>query len=271
MRSLRSRVPVTLLIGAVLLVSASGGLAATRTDTVSVPNAATKKASVKCPKHKRVKGFGFLTQYEIGGDTKILPTRLLRSRSSTVASGATNQSTQAGSLKTIASCGAAPQLKTSRSVEPVLAGDQKSVTARCPKGTSIQLGGFTESVDNEGRFVAINGLERESARRLKVSGLSLGTESGKLGAYAYCAKSSPAVHAVEKTANLADEEQRTVVARCPKGQKLLMGGFEVQHYEAGDGDIYVVGMKPAGKRGWAVTGQKVLPISGKLTSIAYCH
>jgi hypothetical protein len=270
-RSARAKLALALLIGSIVVAASALAVAATRTKNTVLPSAATKDATVRCPRGRHVTGFGFESHYQSHSGQATLPTKLIRPSASKVLAGATNLGSGTGSFQTIARCGAEPKLKTVKTEEPVPMGAQESIVAECPHGSSVRLGGFTESVDPAGHIVAANGLERKSARQLKVSGLSIGAMDGELGAYAYCAKGSPSVHAVEKTANLKDEEEKTVISKCPRGERLLMGGFEVQHYEAGDGDIYVVGMKPAGKRGWAVTGQKVLPIFGKLTSIAYCH
>jgi hypothetical protein len=267
-----SKIRVTLVVSVLaLLAVTAGALAATRSTTTAVPPGTQKHATVECPSGTQVKSFGYEGKFDPTGATeRELPTALTRPRASKVIAGAANVGAVAGSFRTLASCGTVPALGTVKAREPIANATQKSVVAKCPRGTSVRLGGFTATVGSD-KLVAINGLERESARHLKVSALNTGVSPGRLGAYAYCAHGSPSVHTVTKTVHLANEQERTAVATCPQGQKLLMGGLEVQHYEVGQGDVYVVGMKPAGRRGWAVTGQKIQPTLGHLTSIAYCH
>lgn len=267
-----SKIRVTLMVSVLaLLAVAAAAVAATRSTTTSLPPNTQKHASVECPSGTQVKSFGYEGKFDPHGATeRELPTALIRPRASKVIAGAANVGAVAGSFRTLASCGTEPALGTVKAREFIASAAQKSVVAQCPRGTSVRLGGFTATVGPD-KFVAINGLERESARDLKVSALNIGTLTGRLGAYAYCVHGSPSVHTVKTTVNLANEQERTAVATCPHGQKLLMGGLEVQHYELGQGDVYIVGMKPAGHRGWSVTGQKVRPTLGRLTSIAYCH
>jgi hypothetical protein len=269
-----SKIRVTLMVSVfALLAVAAGALASTRSTTTDLPPNTTKHATVECPAGTQVKSFGYEGKFDPKGETEQeMPTTLVRPKAaSKVVAAAANVGPVAGSFRTFARCGREPSLERVKGGDLLAPEEQRSVVAKCPRGTSVRLAGFTANVGTSGKFVAINGLERESARRLKVSALNTGTLTGQLAAYAYCAHGSPSVHAVKKTLNLADGQERTAVARCPHGEKLLMGGLEVQHYASGNGDIYVIGMKPAGRRGWSVTGQKLFTRIGHLTSIAYCR
>jgi hypothetical protein len=261
------------LLAVAICVGASAS-ASTRTSSTNVPAGTQQFGRVACPSGQHVKSFGVEGQFAEFEDAESdLPVELALVNPSHVIAGARSTDTTPGSFDTTAVCGHAPGLSGVAAGDDVAAGVQKSISAKCPRGSSVRLGGFRQEigpVSTPGAFVMINGLERKRSRTWKVSAINVGDESGRLTAFAYCGAPVHDVHAVEKTKNVRSGHYGTATARCPRGMKFVTGGLRIQHYETYAGDIYVTAMGPAGRRGWTVTGFKFQPVSGHLTAIAYC-
>ena len=267
-------------IGSALVAAMALGataLASTRTTTTSVPAGTQQFGHVACPAGQHVKSFGIQGQFAQYGESESdLPLELALTDSSHVIGGARGTAaSHDGSFDTTAVCGHARGLfATPESSEgtDVAAGEQKSVKAKCPRGSAVRLGGFRQELGPESGagFVMTNGLSRVSARTWKVSAINLGDDSGRLNAFAYCGDPVRHVQAVRKTKTLSEGHYGTATARCPRGSKLLMGGLHIEHYESYFGDIYITAMGPSGNGGWSVRGFKYAPQIGHLTAIAYC-
>jgi len=191
-----------------------------------------------------------------------------------VISRATNlDSSNAGDFSAIAYCGNAPPLSTASASTIVGPSAQESVTAKCPRGTSVRLGGFDEDMSPTytGPFVEINGLERISPRRWKVSATNLNSHAGQLEGLAYCGAGVKKLDAVRKTVNLGAYETKIAIAKCPRHHRLVMGGLETQRYATNLGDIEIVAIEQISARSWAVIGYKYKAAVGHLTAIAYCN
>jgi hypothetical protein len=260
---------------AVVLAFLSGeAIASTRTSTTNVPAEGQEFGRVACPSGQHVRSFGVSGQFaEYGEGPSDLPVELAMTNPKHVIAGARSTDEVNGSFETTAVCGHEPILPQSAVNGNVASGVQRSLKAKCPRGTSVRLGGFRQEIGpptTPGPFVMINGLERSTGRTWKVSAVSLGDASGRLSAFAYCGLPVHHVHAVEKTKNVRPGHYGTATAKCPRGSRFVMGGLRVQHYETYAGDIYITAMGPAGRRGWSVTGFKYLPVKGHLTAIAYC-
>jgi hypothetical protein len=78
----------------------------------------------------------------------------------------------------------------------------------------------------------------------------------------------PANPSPHKTVFIRTGETRTATARCPKGQYLIMGGFQRTDFTIYGGN-YVTESRADGPRAWRVTGS-AFNGSGELTAIAYC-
>lgn len=76
-----------------------------------------------------------------------------------------------------------------------------------------------------------------------------------------------------KTVFIKPGETKTATARCPKGQYLIMGGFQRTNF-ASDGGNYIVESRADGLSAWRVTGSAFTGTEftggGELTAIAYC-
>jgi hypothetical protein len=272
-RRLARTVVATAAVGVIVLVGATAW-ATTRETTTQVPAEGQEFGRVACPSGQHVRSFGVSGQFaEYGEGPSDLPVELAMTNPKHVIAGARSTDEVNGSFETTAVCGHEPILLQSVVSDNVASGVQRSLKAKCPRGTSVRLGGFRQEIGaptTPGPFVMINGLERSSGRTWKVSAISLGDDSGRLSAFAYCGLPVHHIHAVEKTKNVRPGHYGTATAKCPRGSRFVMGGLRVQHYETYAGDIYITAMGPAGHRGWSVTGFKYLPVAGHLTAIAYC-
>jgi hypothetical protein len=76
-----------------------------------------------------------------------------------------------------------------------------------------------------------------------------------------------------KTVFILPGQTKSAIARCPKGQQLITGGFQRTNF-ASDGGNYVTESRAVGTRAWKVTGSAFIGTGttggGELTSIAYC-
>ena len=76
-----------------------------------------------------------------------------------------------------------------------------------------------------------------------------------------------------KTVFILPGQTKSAIARCPKGQQLITGGFQRTNF-ASDGGNYVTESRAVGTRAWMVTGSAYIGSGttggGELTAIAYC-
>ncbi len=76
-----------------------------------------------------------------------------------------------------------------------------------------------------------------------------------------------------KTVFILPGQVKSAVARCPKGQQLITGGFQRTNF-ASDGGNYITESRAVGTNAWRVTGSAYIGSGttggGELTAIAYC-
>ena len=76
-----------------------------------------------------------------------------------------------------------------------------------------------------------------------------------------------------KTVFMLPGQTKSAIARCPKGQQLITGGFQRTNF-ASDGGNYITESRAAGTNAWKVTGSAFIGSGttggGELTAIAYC-
>jgi hypothetical protein len=76
-----------------------------------------------------------------------------------------------------------------------------------------------------------------------------------------------------KTVFILPGQTKSAIARCPKGQQLITGGFQRTNF-ASDGGNYVTESRAVGSNVWRVTGSAFTGTAftggGELTAIAYC-
>jgi hypothetical protein len=80
----------------------------------------------------------------------------------------------------------------------------------------------------------------------------------------------PANPSPHNTVFIRSGQVKTAVARCPKGQFLIAGGFQRTNFDSTGGN-YVTESRAAGPRAWQATGSAFGGSGGgELTAIAYC-
>jgi hypothetical protein len=76
-----------------------------------------------------------------------------------------------------------------------------------------------------------------------------------------------------KTVFMLPGQTRSAIARCPRGQQLITGGFQRTNF-ASDGGNYVTESRAVGTNAWKVSGSAYIGSGttggGELTAIAYC-
>jgi hypothetical protein len=76
-----------------------------------------------------------------------------------------------------------------------------------------------------------------------------------------------------KTVFILPGQTKSAIARCPKGQQLITGGFQRTNF-ASDGGNYVTESRAVGTNAWKVSGSAYIGSGttggGELTAIAYC-
>jgi hypothetical protein len=76
-----------------------------------------------------------------------------------------------------------------------------------------------------------------------------------------------------KTVFILPGQTKSAIARCPKGQQLITGGFQRTNF-ASDGGNYVTESRAVGTNAWKVTGSAFIGSGttggGELTAIGYC-
>jgi hypothetical protein len=286
---------VTRKLGAVVCATAllaTVALADATTKTKSgIVNAGTSRSlTAKCPKGERVDVGGFRST--VNGPSGILIEDLSfeGSRKWTARFDGLGDSAPAAS---IAYCAHGPKLTKRTGSDIAVApragrspragrwrargmggGILLTATAKCPRGETVQLGGFT--VRDPALPPARGGvpssfrpasMQATSPRKWRVRGVaeSPGT---RLTAVAGCAD-RPAPHAVKKTEPIeGGGAKSSTKAKCPRGERVAMGGFKQTLFD--DGGPYVRGLKRPSPRTWKATTWE-FENPGRLTAIAYCR
>ena len=84
-----------------------------------------------------------------------------------------------------------------------------------------------------------------------------------------CGKGLVPASAPRKNAFVRSGETKTAVARCPKGQVLMSGGFQRSNFRSPGGN-FVTESRALGPSAWRVTGKAFGNAGGEMTAIAYC-
>jgi hypothetical protein len=152
----------------------------------------------------------------------------------------------------------------------------------CPGGRYPIGGGMTVNVPPglDGEGVYPHSYERLGAQRgfhisevLYDSNWSV-TTPRNITLQAVCARGQiPQNPTPHKTVFILPGQTKSAIARCPKGQQLITGGFQRTNF-ASDGGNYITESRAAGSNGWKVTGSAFIGSGttggGELTAIAYC-
>lgn len=150
--------------------------------------------------------------------------------------------------------------------------DVTATTAICPKGTVAVGGGFGTSVPSPGsQWIAVYESQRVGSREWHVSGVQMFTGSGLLTAFANCERVNGKVKPRASTIALgAPASTVTGFAACPRGSKVVGGGFSVPPATPGNSTLISRSILGNGV-GWVVDASRLEgTATGSLTAIAYC-
>jgi hypothetical protein len=152
----------------------------------------------------------------------------------------------------------------------------------CPGGRYPIGGGMlvNEPPGSDGEGIYPHSYERLGAQRgFHISAVLFDdnwsfTTSRSITIQAICARGQiPQNPTPHKTVFILPGQTKTAVARCPKGQQLITGGFQRTNFGS-DGGNYVTESRAVGTRAWKVTGSAYIGSGttggGELTAIAYC-
>jgi hypothetical protein len=176
--------------GTLTVLAYCGRRPALRTVSASTTVAKGAQASVTavCPPKTSVAFGGFRATIRPAPGPEVTLNGLERISARQWRVSAVNLEGPSGKLTAIAYCGAgSPRLVTSTDSIKVPYGKTKAVTASCPHGKTLALGGF-HSTRYTDRFASIypSSFVRTGARRWTVSGHKFVPIIGKLTAIAYC-------------------------------------------------------------------------------------
>ena len=152
----------------------------------------------------------------------------------------------------------------------------------CPGGRYPIGGGMTvnEPPGADGEGIYPHSYERLGAQRgFHISEVLFdsnwsSTTPRNITVQAVCARGQiPQNPTPHKTVFILPGQTRSAIARCPKGQRLITGGFQRTNF-ASDGGNYVTESRAVGSNAWRVTGSAYIGSGttggGELTAIAYC-
>jgi hypothetical protein len=152
----------------------------------------------------------------------------------------------------------------------------------CPGGKYPIGGGMTASPapDADGEGIYPHSYERLGAQRgFHISGVLFdptyaSTTPHDITIQALCARGQiPQNPTPHKTVFILPGQVKSAIARCPKGQQLITGGFQRTNFGSDGGD-YVTESRAVGSNAWKVTGSAYIGSGttggGELTAIAYC-
>ncbi len=155
---------------------------------------------------------------------------------------------------------------------------RKRLDVRCP-GNSVPLGGGmynAPSLGDDGEGVYPNSYERLGAQRgWHVTGWLFDPSGGAAPARRVTLQTVCALGLAPNSAphrsvfNKRRKPQKAVVARCPKGQYLMSGGYQRTDF-LGWGGNYVTESRAVSPTAWRVAGIAHGAFGGELTAIAYC-
>jgi hypothetical protein len=230
-------------------------------------------ATSTCPKGTKLAFGGYTGDVTFTGNAAgVTLSGLRRASKRDWSASAFNLAEGAGNATSIAYCAKVKRLTEvtgSVNIPPLGRG---TATATCPRKTSVRSGGLSaqDSLTSAEPLVVPTGMRRASKRTLQVEGVNLGeTNAGTLEAIAYCGKGKKLTEKFA-TATVANRQQGSATATCPKRKPVAFGGFDVEADVADLNPLTVLsGLVRPSKRTWtASAGAAIGP--GEVTSYAYC-
>jgi hypothetical protein len=170
---------------------------------------------------------------------------------------------------------AGKRLKTRSDTTTVAVDENGSVTATCKRGTKAVSGGFeTEFAPPpvDFPFIPAESSLRSGPRDWTSSGFNSGSAEGDLTSFAYCRAQK--TKRASDTVTIPVGQFDTASATCPKGTKVLSGGFEADPIIPGGGDTPVLRVSESqkvGSRSWEASAFSNGNVEGDLTAHVYCR
>ena len=147
---------------------------------------------------------------------------------------------------------------------------------KCPKKRVALGGGMqTDSLDADGEGIYPHSYERLGIQRgFHVTPVLFDpspsrTATRTLTLQVLCGPRLGPVSAKRWTEFVRPGESRTAIAGCPRGTRLVAGGFQRTNFISGAGN-YVTESRAASPRSWRVSASAFGRFGGELTAIAYC-
>jgi hypothetical protein len=150
---------------------------------------------------------------------------------------------------------------------------KQRLTVRCPGKKRLPYSGgmLTDPVGPDGEGIYPHSYERLGVQRgwHVTSVLYGGSSSRSVTLQVVCGPRLGPVSSPHSTVFVGPGQTRTAVATCPRGNRLLAGGFQRTNFVTRGGN-YVTESRAASDRSWQVSGSAFGNFGGELTAIAYC-
>lgn len=155
----------------------------------------------------------------------------------------------------------------------------RTASATCKPGDTALAGGFEAPDFGRGRDSTAARLNLKKLKdRVRARAYNFGEDPGQLVAYAYCEKGARAPVTRAARAAVAPGKVKSLFAVCPRGMKVLSGGFATGAFDQRSGPrVLTLTSRRAGPRRWKVQAFNLTegdPASsnraGKLAAYAYC-
>jgi hypothetical protein len=161
-------------------------------------------------------------------------------------------------------------------------GEAGSTDVRCKKEqrvVGVNAVGEAEDLFGGGPAITLGEISRPGKRRAQAAGTNVGSGSGDLTAIARCKrqpKSKPESKSITIPPAGMEVEVESVSTKCPRGKRIVFGGFRAEQRSASDppGSIIVpTAARREGARRWTVEAFNLADgpdDSGELESLVYC-
>ncbi len=154
---------------------------------------------------------------------------------------------------------------------------KQRLTVRCPGKKALPYSGgmLTDPLGPNGEGVYPHSYERLGVQRgwhvtpVLYSPTQQRSVSRSVTLQVVCGPRLGPVSSPHNTVFVSPGQTRTATATCPKGNRLLAGGFQRTNFVTRGGN-YVTESRAASDRSWQVSGGAFGNFGGELTAIAYC-
>jgi hypothetical protein len=147
------------------------------------------------------------------------------------------------------------------------------LTVKCPGKKKLPYSGgmLTDPLGPDGEGVYPHSYERLGVQRgWHVTPVLFGNGASRsVTLQVVCGPRLGPVSSPHSTVFVGPGQTRTATATCPRGNRLLAGGFQRTNFVTRGGN-YVTESRAASDRSWQVSGSAFGSFGGELTAIAYC-